>query len=91
MLPVGKLYKHEPFLFMAKVYMPDGNGNIKGIYDPLKLAIDFLTHSNDCLFDMYGFNWVPVEPYYSRARKYLDKKLQEEIAASFVNPFQWGC
>jgi hypothetical protein len=75
---------------MGKVYMPDGSGKVKATYDPMKLAIDFFTHSNDCLFEMYGFNWVPEEPYYSKVRKYLDKKLKEEIAASFVNPFQWG-
>lgn len=69
MIPVAKLYRYEPFLFMGKLIMPDGDGGVKGIYDPMKVAVDFFTHSNDALFMMYGFNWVPEEPYWSVARK----------------------
>ena len=68
-MPTNKLYQYEPFLFMGKLIHPDGNGRIKGIYDPMKVAIDFFTHSNDALFMMYGFNWVPEEPYYTAARR----------------------
>ena len=71
LLTVKQLYKHEPFLFMGKLIMPDGKGNIKSTHDPMKVAVDFFTHDNDTLFYMYGFNWVPEEPYYTRARKLL--------------------
>ncbi len=74
MIPVEKLYQYEPFLFMGKLIIPDGNGGINGTYDPMKVALDFFTHSNDALFLMYGFNWVPEEPYYSKARKQLGMK-----------------
>ena len=71
MIPVKMLYTYEPFLFMGKLIMPDGKGGIKAIHDPMQVAVDFFTHSNDMLFAMYGFNWVPEEPYWSRARKEL--------------------
>lgn len=71
MIPVNMMYRYEPFLFFGKVILPDGNGGIKGVYDPMKLATDFFTHSNDVFFEMYGFNWVPEEPYWSAARKKL--------------------
>lgn len=66
-----KLFGYEPFLFCRRLILPDGRGNIKAEYDPMKVALDFFTHDNDTLFDMYGFNWVPEEPYWSRARKEL--------------------
>lgn len=65
------LYGYEPFLFFGKLILPDGHGGVKATYDPMKVAVDFFTHSNDTLFAMYGFNWVPEEPYWSRARKEL--------------------
>lgn len=69
---VCKLYGYEPFLFCGELILPDGHGGIKARYDPMKVALDFFTHTNDALFLMYGFNWVPEEPYWSRARKKLN-------------------
>lgn len=66
-----KLYGYEPFLFCGMLILPNGHGGIKATYNPMKVAIDFFTHNNDTLFVMYGFNWVPEEPYWSAARKIL--------------------
>lgn len=42
-------------------------------YNADYLAEKFFTMSNDAFFVTFGFNWIPPEPYYTRARNKLSK------------------
>lgn len=48
-------------------------------YSKLKLAIFWLTHSNDIFFNTFGFNWVPDLGLQEVARSELNKKISVGI------------
>lgn len=42
-------------------------------YSKLKLAMFWLTHSNDCFYETFGFSWVPSDKLQQLARKKLNQ------------------
>lgn len=49
------------------------------IYLKIKLAIFWLTHSNDCFYETFGFNWVPSSKLQDLARKKLNESMNVGI------------
>lgn len=49
------------------------------IYLKIKLAIFWLTHSNDCFYETFGFNWVPSSKLQDLARKKLNESMSVGI------------
>lgn len=62
-----------PGIENEKLVVRNGAGEVTETLDPLTVALDYFHYSNDALFLMYGFNWVPQEPYYSIAKKLAGK------------------
>ncbi|MCR8978704.1 hypothetical protein [Brevibacillus laterosporus] len=46
-------------------------GNRRHVYTKEYLTKCWLTMSNDCFFNMFGFNWVPPTSLQDRVRKTL--------------------
>lgn len=52
-------------------------------YSKLKLAIFWLTHSNDCFYENFGFSWVPSNELQQLAREKLNEKSSVEVGIDF--------
>lgn len=63
-----------PGIENGKLVVRNGAGEVTETLDPLTVALDYFHYSNDAMFLMYGFNWVPTEPYYSTAKRISGKK-----------------
>lgn len=48
-------------------------------YLKIKLAIFWLTHSNDCFYETFGFNWVPSSKLQDLARKKINESMNSDI------------
>lgn len=48
-------------------------------YSKLQLAIFWLTHSNDCFYETFGFSWIPSNKLQDIARKEINSSVKVGI------------
>lgn len=63
----------KPVLEGDTVFVFDGSGKPLTSHPAIELAKQFFSMSNDSFYRVYGFNWVPPEPFYSRAKRQLGR------------------
>lgn len=69
----GEITKEDKeYLYVTSLY-----GTHK--YSKLQLAIFWLTHSNDCFYETFGFSWVPSNKLQCLARQEIVKKSNIKI------------
>ncbi len=56
-----------------KVLVYNGNNELVKTYSTVELGKAFFSMSNDSFYDVYGFNFVPRDPYYELSKRAAGK------------------